>query len=84
MIPDSEIITTLLRVLNSCGTYPLREDIIYTQYNTTAMTVQTMAALRAHLQFCKDKGWVDYLCSEIDRAKNWFITSEGKVVLKNA
>ena len=83
MIIDAEIITNLLRVLNSCGSYPVREDIIYTQYNSTAMTVQTMAALREHLQHCKDKGWVDYIVSEIDRAKKWFITEEGKVILKN-
>ena len=48
------------------------------------MTVQTMAALREHLQYSKDKGWVDYLVSEIDRAKKWFITPEGKVILQNA
>jgi len=83
MIPDSEVITNLLRVLNSCGSYPVREDIIYTQFNSSSMTVQTMATLREHLQHCKDKGWIDYIVSEIDRAKKWFITPEGKVILKN-
>ncbi len=84
MIVDSEIITNLLRVFNSCGSYPIREDILYTQYNSTAMTVQTMAALREHLQHCKDKGWVDYIVDALDsKTRKWFITSEGKVILKN-
>lgn len=78
---DSEITTGILRVLQSCGGYPVRENMLYTQYNSANMTVQTMAALREHLQHAKDKGWVDYIVDEIDRAKKWFITSEGKVLL---
>jgi hypothetical protein len=84
MIVDTEIIQNILRVLNSFGTCPAREDIIFIQYNQSAITVQTMAALRDHLQHCKDKGWVDYIVDSIDsKIKKWFITQEGKVILKN-
>jgi hypothetical protein len=85
MIVDSEIVTNLLRVLNSFGTCPAREDIIFIQYNQSSMTVQTMSSLREHLQHCKDKGWVDYIVDALDsKTRKWFITSEGKVVLKNS
>ena len=80
---DSEITIGILRVLRSCGGYAVREDLIYVQYNSTAMTVQTMAALREHLQHAKDKGWADFIVDEIDRSKKWFITPEGKVLLQN-
>ncbi len=83
MILDSEVVTGLLRVLRSCGCYPVREDILHTQYNSSAMTVQTMAVLREHLQHAKDKGWVDFMVDEIDRSKKWYITNEGKVLLQN-
>jgi hypothetical protein len=81
MIVDSEIVSTLLRTLNSCGGIPLREDFVFTQYNVTAMTVQTMAALREHLEHCRSKGWCDYLVDEVDRARKWFILEAGKVLL---
>jgi len=80
---DSEITTELLRVLRSCGGNPLREDILHTQYNISAITIQTMAALLEHLQHAADKGWVDYVVDEIDREKKWFITPAGKAVLLN-
>ncbi len=82
MIIDSEITTGILRVLASCGGYPVRENMLYTQYNSTVMTVQTMAALREHLQHAKGKGWVDFIVDEIDRSQKWFITPEGKVLLQ--
>lgn len=78
---DSEIVTGILRVLNSCGGYPVPENLLFTQYNSSQITVQTMAALREHLQHSKDKGWVDYFVDQIDRSKKWFITPEGKVLL---
>ena len=80
---DAEITTDLLRVLQSCGGIPVRESVIFAQFNSSAMTVQTMADLREHLQHSKDKGWVDFIVDEIDRSKKWFITTEGKVLLQN-
>jgi len=50
MIVAPEITPNLPRVFNSCGSSPIREDILYPQYNPTAMTVQTMAALREQIQ----------------------------------
>jgi len=84
MIVDSEIVSNLLRVLNSFGSCAAREDIIFIQYNQSAMTVQRMDSLREHLQHCKDKGWVDYIVDPINSAKKWFITQDGKVILKNS
>ena len=78
---DAEIMTTLLRDLHSNGGIPVRENLIITQYNMSAMTVQSQAALREHLSQAKDKGWVDYIVDEIDRARKWFITAEGKALL---
>ena len=80
---DSEIVIGILRVLKSCGGYPMRENLLFTEYNSTAMTVQTMSAIREHLQHAKDKGWTDFIVDEIDRSKKWFITTEGKVLLQN-
>lgn len=78
---DSEIMTTLLRELHSNGGIPVRENLIFTQYNCSAMTVQTQATLREHLNHAKDKGWADYIVDDFDRSKKWFITPEGKAVL---
>jgi hypothetical protein len=80
---DSETMTGLLRVLQSCGGIPVRESVIFGQYNASATTVQTMAAIREHLQHAKDKGWADYIVDEIDRARKWFITAEGKALLSS-
>lgn len=85
MIVDTEIVSNLLRILNAFGSCPAREDIIFIQYNQSTMTVQTMVALREHLQHCKDKGWIDYLVDPLDsKTRKWFITQEGKVILQNA
>lgn len=78
---ELQTMTRLLTVLNSMGGYPARESVIYGQFNASQPDVQTMASLREHLQHAKDKGWTDYIVDEIDRAKKWFITPEGKALL---
>jgi len=80
---EIETMTRLLGVLNSMGGYPARENVIYGQFNASQPGVQTMATIREHLQHAKDKGWVDYIVDEIDRANKWFITPEGKAILAN-
>lgn len=80
---ELQTMTRLLTVLNSMGGYPARESVIYGQFNASQPDVQTMASLREHLQHAKDKGWTDYIVDEIDRAKKWFITPEGKALLAN-
>ena len=77
----TETMTGLLRVLQSCGGIPVRESVIFAQFNGVTVTVQPMHVIREHLQHAKDKGWVDYIVDEIDRVKKWFITPEGKVLL---
>ena len=80
---ELDTMTRLLTVLNSMGGYPARESVIYGQFNASQPDVQTMTSLREHLQHAKDKGWTDYIVDEIDRAKKWFITPEGKTLLAN-
>lgn len=85
MIVDTEIVSNLLRILNSFGSCAAREDILHIQYNQSAMTVATMAQIREHLQHCKDKGWVDYIVDPLDsKTRKWFITQDGKVILREA
>ncbi|MCX6994151.1 MAG: hypothetical protein NT011_13555 [Kiritimatiellaeota bacterium] len=78
---DTETMTGLLRVLQSCGGIPVRENVIFGQFNSAAVSVQTMSTIREHLMRAYDKGWVDYLVDEDDKAKKWWITQAGKVNL---
>lgn len=78
---DAETMTGLLRILQSCGGIPVCENLVFTQFNMSAPTVQTMAVIREHLMRAYDKGWVDYLVDEDDKAKKWWITQAGKVNL---
>ncbi len=80
---DTETMTNLLRVLQSCNGIPMRENLVFTQFNISAPTVQTMSTLREHLMRAYDKGWADYLVDEDDKAKKWWITLSGKANLAN-
>jgi hypothetical protein len=78
---DAETMLGLLRTLHSCGGIPVREHLLYTQYNAAAPGVRTMECLREHLVHARDKGWIDYVVDEIDHAKKWFILEAGKALL---
>lgn len=74
------VINSILNVLHECNGNPIGEAALF---NFTNMKLDAMAAtsdeIKANLQHCKTKGWIDYIVDDYGETK-WFITDAGKVV----
>ena len=81
---DREVIIAILRVLSSCGSYPVSESLLFTQVNSVTPWPVPTQSLHEHLAHAKEKGWIDYRMDEIDGAQKWFLTEAGKTTLANS
>jgi len=81
---DAQILKAVLTVLANCDGHAIGIETLMIETNAAldgdraASRGETLAAVR-HAQ---QKGWADYQASRIDRSEQWYITPEGRIVLR--
>jgi len=82
----SELATlkAVLTVLNNCDGHAIPIETLAIEANAAIEGPEpaTRTEIRAALQHARQKGWADYQVSRLDRSERYYITAEGRIVLR--
>ena len=80
MEPEAELYVRMqiLKSLDECMGYPMKENILFTQLNISLESIATTEEVAEHLEYLRSQGFVKFHIPVTGGPKQWSITPQGR------